>query len=49
VQNAIKEKKMYFRRMHLDRNADNIEQYKVAKKTTKRAVSEARGCMYDGL
>jgi hypothetical protein len=35
--------------MHLDRSADNIEQYKVAKKTVKRAVSEATGQMYDGL
>jgi hypothetical protein len=29
--------------MHLDRSMDNIERYKVAKKTTKRAVSEAMG------
>jgi hypothetical protein len=49
VQKAIKEKKEYFRRMHLDRNADNVERYKVAKKSVKRAVSEARGQMYDGL
>jgi hypothetical protein len=49
VQKAIKEKKECFRRMHLDRSADNVEQYKVAKKTAKRAVSEARGRMYDGL
>jgi hypothetical protein len=35
--------------MHLDRSVDNVERYKVAKKTTKRAVSEARGQMYDGL
>jgi hypothetical protein len=35
--------------MHLDRSADNVERYKVAKKTTKWAVSEARGRMYDGL
>jgi hypothetical protein len=35
--------------MQLDRSADNIEQYKVAKKTTKRVVSEARDQMYDGL
>jgi hypothetical protein len=35
--------------MHLDRSADNIHQYKVAKKTVKRAVSEARGQMYYGL
>jgi hypothetical protein len=26
--------------MHLDRSVDNVERYKVAKKTTKRAVSE---------
>jgi hypothetical protein len=35
--------------MHLDRSADNVERYKVAKKTEKRAVSEASGRMYDGL
>jgi hypothetical protein len=35
--------------MHLDRSVDNVKQYKVAKKTTKRTVSEARGQMYDGL
>jgi hypothetical protein len=28
---------------------DNVQWYKVAKKTAKRAVSEARGQMYDGL
>jgi hypothetical protein len=49
VQNAIKEKKECFRRMHLDRNVDNVERYKVAKNTAKRAVSEERGQMYDGL
>jgi hypothetical protein len=49
VQNAITEKKECFRRMHLDRSVDNVERYKVAKKTAKRAVSEARGQMYDGL
>jgi hypothetical protein len=49
VQNTIKEKKECFRRMHLDRSVDNIERYKVVKKTVKRAVSEARGQMYDGL
>jgi hypothetical protein len=49
VQNTIKEKKEWFRHMHLNRSVDNVEWYKVAKKTTKRAVSEARGQMYDGL
>jgi hypothetical protein len=49
VQKAIKEKKEFFRRMHLDRSTDNVERYKVAKKTAKRTVSEARGRMYDGL
>ena len=48
MQKAIKEKKKCFRCMHLDRSADNVERYKVAKKTAKRAVSEARvGCMMD--
>jgi hypothetical protein len=41
VQNAINEKKECFRHMHLDRSVvDNVERYKVAKKTAKRAVSE---------
>jgi hypothetical protein len=35
--------------MHLDRSADNVKRYKVAKKTAKRAVSEVSGRMYDGL
>jgi hypothetical protein len=35
--------------MHLDRSTDNVEWYKVAKKTAKRTVSEARGQMHDGL
>jgi hypothetical protein len=35
--------------MHLDRSVDNIERYKVTKKTIKQAVSEERGQMYDGL
>jgi hypothetical protein len=49
VEKAIKDKKECFRHMHLDRSVDNVERYKVAKKTAKRAVSEARGQMYDGL
>jgi hypothetical protein len=49
VQKAIKEKNVCFRCMHLDRSADNVEWYKVVKKTAKRVVSEARGRMYDGL
>jgi hypothetical protein len=35
--------------MHLNRSTDNVERYKVSKMTAKRAVSEARGQMYDGL
>jgi hypothetical protein len=49
VQNDFKEKKECFRRMHLDRSMDNIERYKVTKKTAKRTVSEVRGQMYDEL
>jgi hypothetical protein len=49
VQKTIMEKKKCFKRMHLDRSTDNVERYKVAKKTAKRTVSEARGQMYDGL
>jgi hypothetical protein len=45
VQNAIKEKKECFRHMQLNRSADNVERYKVAKKTAKQAMSEARGQM----
>jgi hypothetical protein len=30
-------------RMHLDMSVDNVERYKVAKKTAKQVVSEARG------
>jgi hypothetical protein len=43
VQKAIMEKKECFKHMLLDRSVDNVERYKVAKKTTKRAMSEARG------
>jgi hypothetical protein len=35
--------------MHLDRSVDNVERYKVAKKTVKRALSEVRGQMFDRL
>jgi hypothetical protein len=35
--------------MQLDRSVDNIEQYKVVKKTANWAVSEANDQMYDGL
>jgi hypothetical protein len=35
--------------LKLDRSVDNVELYKVAKKTRKQAVSEARGQMYDVL
>uniref|UniRef100_M8BPS6 serine--tRNA ligase n=1 Tax=Aegilops tauschii TaxID=37682 RepID=M8BPS6_AEGTA len=46
---TIKEKKDCFKRLHLDKSADNIEKYKVAKKTAKRDVSEARGQAYEDL
>jgi hypothetical protein len=49
VQKTIKEKKDGFRRMHLDRSADNVKWYKVIKKTVKQVVSEARGRIYDRL
>ena len=35
--------------MYHDRCANNIEKYKVAKKTAKRAVSEAKGRAYEDL
>ena len=43
VQKAIKEKKVCFKHLFLDRSVANMEKYKVAKKAAKRAVSEARG------
>jgi hypothetical protein len=49
VQKAIKEKKECYRILFHDRNTINIERYKVAKKTTKRAVCEAKGRAYDDL
>jgi hypothetical protein len=49
VRKPIKEKKECYKRLYQDRCADNIEKYKVAKKTTKRAVGEAKGRAYEGL
>ena len=49
VQRAIKEKKDCYRRLYHDRSVDNIEKYKVAKKTAKRAVSVAKGRAYEDL
>ena len=48
VQKAIKENECY-KRLYHDRCANNIEKYKVAKKTAKRAVSEAKGQAYEDL
>ena len=49
VQKALKEKKDCFRRLYLDRSAENIEKYKMAKKAAKQAVGEARGRAYEDL
>ena len=38
-----------YKRLFLDRSADNIKKYKVAKKITKRAVSEAKGRAYEDM
>jgi hypothetical protein len=35
--------------MHLDKSVDNVERYKVVKKTAKRMVGEVRDRMYNGL
>jgi predicted nuclease of restriction endonuclease-like (RecB) superfamily len=35
--------------MHLDMSVDNVQRYKVIKKTAKWTVSEVRGQIYDGL
>ena len=49
VQKAIKEKKECYKHLYHDRCANNIEKYKVAKKTAKRAMSEAKGRAYEDL
>ncbi|XP_073367643.1 uncharacterized protein [Aegilops tauschii subsp. strangulata] len=49
VQKTIQEKKDCFRRLYLDRSADNIEKYKMAKKVVKQAISEARSWAYEDL
>jgi hypothetical protein len=49
VQRAIKEKKECFKRLHLDKSATNIESYRLAKRSAKRAVSVAKGQTFDDL
>ena len=49
MQKAIKEKKECYKRLYHVRCANNIEKYKVANKTAKRAVSEAKGRAYEDL
>jgi hypothetical protein len=49
VQKAIKEKKECYRSLFHDRSVVNIERYKVVKKTTKQAMSEAKGQAYGDL
>jgi hypothetical protein len=49
VQRAIKEKKECFKRLHLDKSATNIEGYRLAKRSAKRAVSVAKGQAFDDL
>ncbi|PWZ33941.1 hypothetical protein Zm00014a_027684 [Zea mays] len=49
VQKAVKEKKECYRSLFHDRSTVNIERYKVAKRTAKRAVSETKGQAYDDL
>ena len=49
VQRAIKEKKECYRSLYHDRSVDNIEKYKVAKKTAKRAVSLAKDRAFEDL
>ena len=48
MQKAIKKKECY-KRLYHDRCANNIEKYKVAKKTVKRAVSETNWRAYGDL
>jgi hypothetical protein len=49
VEKTIKEKKECCRSLFHDRSMINIEKYMVAKKTAKRAVSEAKGQANDDL
>ncbi|PWZ10019.1 hypothetical protein Zm00014a_016511 [Zea mays] len=49
VQKKIKKKKECYRSLFHEKSAVNIERYKVAKKTAKRVVSEAKGRAYDDL
>jgi hypothetical protein len=46
---AIREKKECFKRLHLDKSATNIEGYRLAKRSAKRAVSVAKGQAFDNL
>jgi hypothetical protein len=48
VQRAINEKKC-FKRLHLDKSTNNIEGYRLAKRSAKRAVSVAKGQAFDDL
>jgi hypothetical protein len=49
VQRAIKEKKECFKCLHLDKSATNIEGYRLAKRSAKRAVSVAKSQAFDDL
>jgi hypothetical protein len=49
VQRAIKEKKECFKRLHFDKSATNIEGYRLAKRSAKRAVSVVKGQAFDDL
>ncbi|AQL05931.1 Retrovirus-related Pol polyprotein LINE-1 [Zea mays] len=42
VQKAIKEKKDCYKRLHHDKCADNIEKYRIAKKSAKQAICERK-------
>jgi hypothetical protein len=48
VQRAIREKEC-FKHLHHDKSATNIEDYKIAKRVAKRAVSVAKDQAYDDL
>jgi hypothetical protein len=49
VQRAIREKKECFKCLYHDKSAANIDDYKIAKRVAKRAVSVAKGQVYNGL
>jgi hypothetical protein len=49
VQKTINEKKECYKRLHRNKNDENIQKYKKARRNAKKIVSEARGQPYTEL